>query len=63
MSDIDLDYFVRRMCEEKEAAARASSPQVAAVHQELAQRYEAVLTAHEHPVLRDDGDPCSRKAA
>ncbi len=63
MSDIDFEYFVRRMCEEKEAAARAGSPQVAAVHQELAQRYEAVLTAHEHPVLRDDGDPCSRKAA
>ena len=62
MHEINLDYFVRRMCEEKEAAARAGCPRVAAVHDELAERYTAVLAAYDHPAL-DGGDPCSHLAA
>lgn len=62
MNEINLDYFVRRMCEEKEAAAKARNPQVAAVHEELAKRYAAVSSIR-RSVLREDDDPCSSKVA
>lgn len=63
MSEMNLDYFVRRLCEEKEAAARATSPQAAAAHEELAARYAEVLAAYDHPAIRNGNDPCVSEAA
>lgn len=62
MYDINLDYYIRRMCEEREAAARSADPRAAAAHEEMAARYEAVLVAYDHPVLHGDNDPCAKAA-
>lgn len=43
----DLDYFARRASEEREAAANAPNQAIAALHTELAERYEALLKAGE----------------
>lgn len=61
MYEIDLDYYLHRMCEEREAATRAIDPRVAAVHEEMAARYEAVLATYDHPLLRER-DPCAKAA-
>lgn len=54
MTDSDLDYFARRMREEREAAARAHNARVAAAHSELARRYAGVIEAYE-PLLKQAG--------
>lgn len=58
MGDEGLDYFVRRMCDEREAASRAADERLAAVHRDLAQRYRGLLEAYDHPAVRDGADPC-----
>jgi hypothetical protein len=45
MKDQDLDYFRRRMREEREAAAQAAPP-ASLVHQELADKYANVVAAY-----------------
>lgn len=42
MSKTDVDYFRRRAAVEREMAGKAVSPEVAAVHQELARGYDAL---------------------
>jgi hypothetical protein len=54
MTDSDLDYFARRMREERDAAERARNARVAAAHSELAQRYAGVIEAYA-PLLRQAG--------
>lgn len=63
MNEINLNYFLRRMCDEQEAAAEAACPEAAAAHAALAERYRIVLAAFDHPSLRGDGDPCESVAA
>lgn len=46
MNKQDLEYFSRRMREERDAAAR-SKPPASAVHQELAEKYASVVAAGE----------------
>jgi PAS domain S-box-containing protein len=58
MGDDGLDYFVRRMCDEREAASRAADERLAAVHHDLAQRYRGLLEAYDHPAVRDGANPC-----
>jgi hypothetical protein len=62
MSNDDLSYFVRRMCDEERAAAATNDPDVAAVHHDLASRYRAILSAYGHPSVADGADPCSQAA-
>ncbi len=45
MTEAELEYFTRRMQQEREAAMRASCA-AAASHAELASRYEAVVSAY-----------------
>lgn len=45
----DLIYYRRRIAEESAAAAAALSPEVGAVHLELARRYGERITALESP--------------
>ncbi|MDP8995073.1 MAG: hypothetical protein M3N07_08870 [Pseudomonadota bacterium] len=45
MSRSDVDYFSERSRRERLAAAAASDPRAAAMHIELARRYEAVAEA------------------
>lgn len=54
MTDSDLDYFARRMREERDAAERARNARVAAAHEELAERYAGVIDAY-RPLLRQSG--------
>ena len=63
MTEIKLDYFVRRLCEEKEAAARAASPEARAAHEALAARYLEILAAHDDPRVSGGSDPCVSEAA
>jgi hypothetical protein len=51
MTEVDLDYFVRRMSEERDAAARTSDLRAARAHSELAERYAGVIDAY-RPLLR-----------
>jgi hypothetical protein len=54
MTEQDLDYFARRMREEREAAARARNARVAAAHAELERRYAGLVEAC-RPLLRQAG--------
>ena len=47
MSKMDLDYFSRRMRQEREAAEHAT-PAAAAIHKELADRYAQMAAASEN---------------
>ena len=42
---MDVEYFSRRMREEREAAERAA-PVASAIHRELADRYASVVAAY-----------------
>ena len=44
MRERDVEYFRRRAVQERAMAASASSDEAAAVHTELAQRYEALVS-------------------
>ena len=46
MGNIDVEYFTRRMREEREAAARAS-PVASEIHRQLADRYASVVEAYQ----------------
>lgn len=46
MGKADIEYFSRRMREEREAADR-TPPEAAAVHRQLADRYAEVVAAYE----------------
>jgi len=45
MGNMDVEYFSRRMLEEREAAARAT-PAASAIHNELAEKYAGVIEAY-----------------
>jgi hypothetical protein len=45
----DLEYFAQRACEERERALAAPSPNIEAIHFELAAKYEALAAGHETP--------------
>jgi transposase len=47
----DKDYFRKRAAVERTLAEAASDPRVAPVHQELAERYEALVREGNRPTL------------
>jgi hypothetical protein len=49
MSDEDTEYFRARAVEERERAASSERGDVAAIHEELARQYEALVS---QPALR-----------
>ena len=42
----DLDYFAERARQERRAAGASADPRVAALHLDLADRYDAVISAY-----------------
>jgi hypothetical protein len=61
MSSIDADYFRTRALEELERAASANAPNVGAIHQELAQKYQilAQLVETGSSALPDSDEPAA----
>ena len=51
MTGNDTEYFRRRAVAERTMAARASDPSAAAIHNQLAERYEALVGKAERPTL------------
>jgi hypothetical protein len=51
MSWNDTDYFRKRASVERALAAAASNPAAAAAHDELAHRYEALVSDAKRPTL------------
>lgn len=49
MTETDAEYYRRRACEERDRAKQANLPGAAAIHEELARQYEALV---DHPELR-----------
>ena len=49
MTSADVEYYRRRAREERERAKQASQAKVAAIHEELARQYDALV---EHAELR-----------
>ncbi len=47
----DLEYFAERARAERELSKAATDPQIAAVHEELAARYEEKLAGPRRPTL------------
>ena len=47
MSRNDIEYYRRRAISEREAANAASQPNIAAIHLELAEHYEAIVRLHD----------------
>lgn len=52
MSANDADYFRDRAAAERALAVAANDPVVAAVHGELAERYDALVEGRRGPMLR-----------
>ena len=48
----DSEYYRRRSASERAMAQAASDPRVAAIHHQLADRYEALVRAGKRPTLR-----------
>lgn len=55
MSESDHEYFCRRAAEERDALKRAESPEVAAVHRALAERYELLARRYGNSADGDNG--------
>jgi len=57
------EYYARRCAKERELAAAAKDPQIAKIHEELAEHYEILLSLGPRPA--DDGveirEPSRRK--
>ena len=51
MTGNDIKYFRRRAAAERTLAVTASEPAVAAIHNQLAERYEALVRKAERPTL------------
>ena len=53
MSSQDIDYFLQRARDEREAARRAPGTHIAEIHLELAREYEALAKSRrmDHPVV------------
>ena len=65
MSVDDVEYYRRRVLEERERAAKADSPEAANAHQELARHYEGLVARSEMlPLTRaipaNENDDCNR---
>ena len=52
MSWNDIEYFLERAISEREMAKAAKHPNAVAVHEELSQRYDALVKALTRPTLR-----------
>jgi hypothetical protein len=52
MSGSDIEYFRKRAVAERTLAVTASDPAAAAIHHQLAERYEALLGDAKRPSLR-----------
>ena len=52
MLNDNLDYYRERAREERTRAKAATDPRAAAIHNALADQYEAMLATHERPTLR-----------
>jgi hypothetical protein len=48
----DREYYRKRAATERALAVATSDPRVAPVHQELAERYEALVSEGKRPTLR-----------
>lgn len=59
MRSDDRAYFIRRAGEERAAADASDCPQAAAVHRELAERYESLADR----LMPQPGRPLAAKAA
>jgi hypothetical protein len=51
MSGNDTEYFRKRAVAERTLAVTASDPAVAAIHIQLAERYEALVSETKRPTL------------
>jgi hypothetical protein len=51
----DLSYYVRRATQERAAAAGATDAKVRSAHQQMADRYQALVESHSasHPAKAD----------
>ena len=54
MAHYDSDYYRARAIEQRGAASEAGSPDVAAIHRELAQRFEGLAEQHDSLVEEFD---------
>jgi hypothetical protein len=52
MSRNDIEYFRKRVAVERALAIATREPRAAAVHHELAERYEALVREGKRPTLR-----------
>ena len=53
MSSSDTEYYRKRAAEERELALKSSNREVAAIHEELARQYQALVGQAElRPTLR-----------
>lgn len=60
MSTSNKDYYRVRALEEGERAAAANEPNIAAIHRDLAEKYEALATEDEvQPILSPEWDGMS----
>ena len=60
MSNSDKDYYRVRALEERDRAAAANEPNIAAIHRDLAEKYEALAKDVEvRPMLRSAWDAMS----
>lgn len=51
MSGNDTEYFRKRAIAERSLAVTASDPAAAAIHNQLAERYEALVSEAKRPTL------------
>ena len=61
MAHYDSDYYRARAIEQRGAASAAGNPDVAAIHRELAQKFEAL--AEQHDSLGEQFDALAAQAS
>ena len=61
MAHYDSDYYRARAIEQRGAASEAGNPDVAAIHRELAQKFESL--ADQHDALGEQFDALAAQAS
>lgn len=56
MDQLNHDYYTARAVFSRELAQRAASPNVAAIHQELASRYDSIAAGVRRSMTHPDRD-------
>ena len=62
MSDDDFDYYIKRAAEERSRVSNALTPEIGAVHEKLADMYEALIERLENSPAGQDLEPLPRTA-